>query len=158
MSLEDDRSKGHSPYGLGMADGLATSKQDAILLLARVCVGWIFVQSGILKLTGLQSFSTRGWPEAWFFGPLGAIVELIGGALLMLGLATRYSCLVLLLFMIVATFSNHRYWDYPPEAMQGQKSHFFKNLSIFGGILVFYAIGAGRYSLDWLMTRGKRGS
>ena len=74
-----------------------------------------------------------------------------------LGLATRYASLVMLLFMVIATLSNHRYWDYPAAAMQGQKSHFFKNLSIFGGFLVFYAIGAGRLSLDWMMTRGKRG-
>ena len=158
MSVEEVRSKGGSPSGLDLADGLATKKQDAILLLARVCLGWIFVQSGILKLTGLQPFSTRGWSAEWFFGPLGATVELIGGALLILGLATRYACLVMLLFMVIATFSNHRYWDYPPAAMQGQKAHFFKNLSIFGGFLVFYVIGAGRYSLDWLIARSKRGS
>ena len=158
MSVKDVQSKEHSPSGLDLADGLATNKHDAILLLARMCLGWIFVQSGILKLTGLQPFSTRGWPAEWFFGPLGATVELIGGALLILGLATRYACVVMLLFMIIATFSNHRYWEYPAAAMQGQKSHFFKNLSIFGGFLVFYAIGAGRYSLDWLMARGKRGS
>ena len=157
MALDNDRSKNDSPSGLHLADGLATSKQDAILLLARVCLGWIFVQSGILKLTGNQQFSTRGWPAEWFFGPFGAAVELVGGVLLMLGLATRYACLIMLLFMIIATFSNHRYWDYPAAAMQGQKSHFFKNLSIFGGFLVFYAVGAGRYSLDWMMGRGKRG-
>ena len=157
MSLEDDRLKVRPPSGLDLTDGLATSRSDAILVLARVCVGWIFVQSGIMKLAGLQAFSTRGWPAEWFFGPFGATVELIGGALLMLGFATRYACLAMLLFMIVATLSNHRYWESAPAEMQGQKSHFFKNLSIFGGFLVFYAIGAGRYSIDWLMARGRRG-
>ncbi len=116
------------------------------------------MQSGIFKLLGLQPFSTRGWPAAWFFGPLGATVELIGGVMLILGLATRYACLVMLLFMIIATFSNHRFWDYPPAEMQGQRSHFFKNLSIFGGFLAFYALGAGRLSLDWLLRRGRSSS
>ena len=155
MAENDVKSKEVSPSGLDWTDGVALRQQDGILLLARLCLGWIFVQSGIMKLLGMQAFSTRGWPAAWFFGPLGAAVELIGGVLLMLGLATRYSCLVMLLFMIVATLSNHRYWDYPPEAIQGQKSHFFKNLSIFGGFLVFYAIGAGRMSVDWMLRRGK---
>ena len=155
MASPEARSKEQSPSGLDLTDGLALGQQDAILLLARLCLGWIFVQSGIFKLLGLQAFSTRGWPAAWFFGPLGATVELIGGIMLMLGLATRYASLVMLLFMIIATFSNHRYWDYPPAEMQGQRSHFLKNLSIFGGFLVFYAIGAGRLSLDWLMRRGQ---
>lgn len=153
---DDTRTKDRSPSGLHLSDGIANSQHDAILLLGRICLGWIFVQSGIFKLLGWQVFSTRGWPAAWFWGPVGATVELIGGVLLILGLATRYSCLIMLLFMIIATFSNHRYWDYPPAEFQGQRSHFFKNLSIFGGFLVFYAVGAGRMSLDWLMSRGKR--
>lgn len=155
MAVNDNGSRDPSPSGLDWTDGIALKQYDAILLLARICLGWIFVQSGIYKLLGLQAFSTRGWPAAWFFGPLGAIVELIGGVLLMLGLATRYASLVMLLFMIVATFSNHRYWDYPPDQFTAQRSHFFKNLSIFGGFLVFYAVGAGRMSLDWMMRRGK---
>lgn len=153
---EDTRAKDVSPRHLDWSDGVALRQQDGILLLARICLGWIFVQSGIYKLMGWQAFSTRGWPAAWFFGPLGAIVELIGGALLILGLATRYASLVMLLFMIIATLSNHRFWDYPPTEYQGQRAHFFKNLSIFGGFLVFYAIGAGRISLDWLMRRNAK--
>lgn len=155
MAAEDVKPQEVSPSGLDWTDGIALRQQDAILLLARICLGWIFVQSGIYKLAGWQPFSTRGWPAAWFFGPLGATVELIGGVLLMLGLATRYASLVMLLFMIVATFSNHRFWDYPPAEYTGQRAHFFKNLSIFGGFLVFYAIGAGRMSFDWMMRRGK---
>ena len=155
MAEQSDPSFAPSPRGLNWTDGLANSQQDLILLLGRVTVGYIFVQSGVMKLLGMQAFSTRGWPAAWFFGPLGATVELIGGVLLMLGLATRYASLVMLLFMIIATFSNHRFWDYPPAEFQGQRSHFFKNLSIFGAFLVFYAIGAGRMSLDRVLGRGK---
>lgn len=155
MAIQDDNSN-RSPSGLNLTDGIATSQQDAILLLARICVGWIFVQSGLMKLIGMAPFSTRGWPAAWFFGPLGAGVELVFGALLILGLATRYACLIALVFMVIATLSNHRYWDFPADQIPGQRAHFFKNLSIFGAFLVFYAVGAGRYSLDWMMSRGKR--
>jgi putative oxidoreductase len=153
MAADDNQASSASPQGLNLTDGLALQKQDGIILLARICLGAIFVSSGVMKLAGLQAFSTRGWPAAWFFGPLGATVELIGGLLLIMGLATRYAALVMLLFMIIATFSNHRFWDYPPAELQGQRSHFFKNLSIFGGFLVFYAIGAGRYSIDWMLRR-----
>lgn len=157
MSTNTDQSVKASPRWFNLTDGLALRQEDTILLLGRICLGAIFVTSGVMKLAGLQAFSTRGWPAEWFFGPLGATVELIGGVLLILGLATRYTALVMLLFMIIATFSNHRFWDYPPAEMQGQRSHFMKNLSIFGGFLVFYAIGAGRCSIDWMLNRNKSG-
>jgi uncharacterized membrane protein YphA (DoxX/SURF4 family) len=38
-------------------------------------------------------------------------VEFIGGVLLIVGLATRYASLLILLFIIIATFSTHRYWE-----------------------------------------------
>ena len=155
MAEQDNSSFTPSPSGLNWLDGVARSQLDLILLLGRITVGWIFVQSGLFKLMGWQAFSTRGWPAEWFFGPFGAAVELIGGLMLMLGLATRYASIIMLLFMVVATFSNHRFWDYPPAEFQGQRSHFFKNLSIFGAFLVFYAIGAGRMSLDRMLGRGR---
>lgn len=127
---------------------------DAFLLAGRIFVGAIFVLSGVLKLTGIAPYSTRGWPAEWFFGPLGASVELFGGALVIAGLATRYGCLIMFLFMIVATFSAHRFWEFAdPAQFRAQQSQFFKNVSIFGGFILIFALGPGRYSLDHLIRR-----
>jgi putative oxidoreductase len=127
---------------------------DALLLAGRVFVGAIFVLSGVLKLSGIAPYSTRGWPAEWFFGPLGASVELIGGALVITGLATRYGCLIMFAFMIVATFSAHRFWDFAdPAQFRAQQSQFFKNVSIFGGFIFIFALGPGRFSLDHLIRR-----
>lgn len=75
------------------------------------------------------------------------------GAALILGFATRYATLVCLLFLIVATALAHRYWEYPPAQMGGQYNNFLKNLAIFGGTLLLFVTGPGRFSIDWALSK-----
>ncbi len=138
---------------LSYADSIATSVQDTLLLVGRVMIGVIFLFYGANKIFGSMAYSTRGWPAAWFFGPLGAWVEFIGGLLLILGVGTRYAAVLLMAFMIVATYSNHRYWTYPAAQYAGQQAHFFKNVAIFGGIVLVFVTGAGRYAIDAILRR-----
>ena len=76
------------------------------------------------------------------------------GVLILLGAATRYAALLVLLFTIFATFSSHRYWNFP-EAQQGnQASHFWKNISMMGGQILLFVTAGGRYSVDaWLRRK-----
>ena len=117
------------------------------------------MQSGWRKLMDIPGFVTtlprRGLPDV--LGYIAPPVEFIGGVLILLGLATRYTALLILLFTIVATFSSHRYWDFTDAAQrQQQHSHFWKNLSMMGGQVLLFVIGAGRYSLDRLLMRDRR--
>jgi len=59
------------------------------------------------------------------------------------------------IFVLVATFSSHRYWDFTDAAVRrAQDSSFYKNIAILGGICFLFACGAGRFSLDaWLSKR-----
>jgi hypothetical protein len=41
--------------------------------------------------------------------------------------------------------------------MQNQMQHFFKNVTIIGGLLALAAAGAGRWSLDALLAQRTRG-
>jgi len=83
------------------------------------------------------------------------IVLLIGGLALIFGFATRYAAVVMTIFMLVATFSSHRYWDFSDAAVRrAQDSNFYKNMAILGGIFFLFVCGAGRFSLDaWLRKR-----
>jgi putative oxidoreductase len=80
-------------------------------------------------------------------------VEFIGGIMLILGLATRYAAVVMLIFTIIATFSSHRYWNFPEAQQANQNSHFWKNVSMMGGIVLLFVTGAGRYALDAVLLR-----
>lgn len=155
MSWKIDASSSHP--ALSYADRAALAWQDFLLLAARVLVGLIFVQSGWGKLMNIKAFVAtmprRGLPD--FLGYVAPPVEFLGGLAVLLGVGTRYAALVLLLFTIVATFSSHRYWTVPEAQRVNQQTHFMKNVSMMGGILLLFITGAGRLSLDRLLGRGR---
>src|SRR5713226_9594865 len=100
---------------LSYTDGLASAWHDFVLLIGRILLGWIYVQSGFSKMSDIPGFAakiaSRGLPQ--FLGYVAAPVELFGGLALLLGFATRYSALLVLLFTVVATLTSHAYWTLP---------------------------------------------
>jgi len=51
-------------------------------------------------------------------------------------------------FVIIATVTLHRYWGYPQAAQLVQYTFLVKNLAAAGGLILLFATGAGRFSLD----------
>jgi putative oxidoreductase len=155
MSDQGAKSGSGSLSFLYCTDGIAAKGQDFFLLVGRVLVGWIFVQSGWRKLMDIPAFATtmprRGVPE--FLGYVAPPVEFIGGVCIVLGFATRYAALLILLFTIIASFSSHRYWNFTDAAQYGaQHTQFWKNVSMKGGLVLLFVTGAGRWALDWVLA------
>ncbi|HEX5212935.1 MAG TPA: DoxX family protein [Pseudolabrys sp.] len=141
---------------LSATDSLANSMSDIILLLGRILLGWVFVRSGFPKMFDIAhvaaSFPPRGIPA--FMAYISVPVEFFGGLALIFGLATRYVSLLFVVFILVATFSSHRYWNFPAAQQVAQASNFYKNLGILGGVFFLFAVGPGRLSFDsWLGGR-----
>ena len=138
-------------------DDIAATWSDFILLVGRVFLGWLFLASGYGKLGSIPGttayFTSLGMssPElcAWF----AAIVEVILGAALILGIATRYAALASFVWVLVATAIAHRYWTYPAAQQAGQYNNWLKNIAIMGGALYVFVTGAGRYSLDAVLAK-----
>jgi len=127
--------------------------QNFLLLAGRVLMGWIFVESGLRKLLGMDGFimslTNRRVPYAGVLGWIGAAVEFLGGVALLLGAWTRCAALALIVFVIVATLIGHRYWEITePAARRMQQSHFWKNVTIIGGFVLMLVTGGGRWSVD----------
>ncbi len=154
MALSNQR--GSLPV-LSYADSLAANSSDIILLIGRILLGWIFVRSGYGKLFNIEavaaSFPPRGIPA--FMAYISVPFEFFGGLAIMFGLATRYVMIGFVIFMLVATFTSHRYWDFnDAAARRAQDSSFWKNMAMLGGIFFLFVSGAGRMSLDnWLSKR-----
>jgi|AmaraimetFIIA100_FD_contig_123_18175_length_2272_multi_6_in_0_out_0_2 putative oxidoreductase len=135
-------------------DRVAAASGDSILLLARILIGGIFVQSGFGKLMGLDAFAAglarNGIPAAIapVLAPIGAGVEFVGGLAVVLGLATRYAALLMIVFVVVATLISHRFWMLQGAERRTQTVQFAKNIAIIGGFLFAFITGAGRYCLD----------
>jgi putative oxidoreductase len=140
---------------LSHTDRLAVQFTDFLLLAARLLMGWMFVSSGWRKLMDIPGFVVtmprRGLPE--FLGYLAPPVEFLGGLFIIAGFATRYTALMMLLFVIIASFSSHRYWAVEPAQVANQTSHFWKNVTIKGGMVLLFITGAGRFALDWIVGR-----
>lgn len=135
---------------LSYADKLATNFSDFLLLAGRVILGWIFVMYGWQKIfdipTYAATFPRRGL-SSWM-AYVAVPAELFVGLALLLGFATRYAVLIMLFYMIVASFSSHNYWSVPEAQRVNQMAHFWKNVSMMGGMVLLFITGAGRFSLD----------
>ena len=130
-----------------------------LLLVGRVMMGWIYVESGWRKLTGMDAFIAslvrRDVPYATVMGWIGAPLEFFGGLALLLGAWMRCATIAMIVFTIVATLIGHRYWEIAePAAQRMQQSHFAKNVTIIGGLILLYVTGGGRFSIDGLRRRG----
>lgn len=150
------------PSAVASPERLPGSNEDVILLLGRVALGAIFVKSGMQKLMALGAFAAslagRGIPQSDTWAVVGALVECVGGILIVTGFRTRPAALLMVLFVIVATAISHRYWEFADAARRAQESQFFKNLSIIGGFLLLFASGPGRFSIDGLLRRRAQGN
>jgi putative oxidoreductase len=142
------------PAERSFADRCAASAHNVIALVGRLLMSWIFLSSGFGKLMNVAGFSAslaqRGVPAPSLLGWLGAIVEFGGGVLILLGVKLRYAAILMILFVIVATLISHRYWEFTGEMLAAQKTNFWKNVTIIGGLLFMFLAGAGRYSIDGL--------
>jgi putative oxidoreductase len=141
-----------TPAETSLVDRCAASCHDAVALVGRLAMCWIFLSSGFGKLTDVAAFSAvlskRGVPAPSFMGWLGAIVEFGGGLLILFGFKIRWGAILMILFVIVATLISHRYWEFTGEALGAQRTNFWKNVTIIGGLLFMFLAGAGRYSVD----------
>ena len=143
---------------LSLADRLADGSRDVLLLIGRLALGAIFVESGFGKLTNIAAFAatlaSRGVPASTTWATIGACVEFFGGLAIVLGVKTRYASVLMLLFVIVATGISHRFWELAEAARRAQEVQFFKNLSIIGAFVLLFVSGGGRFGFDGWTRRG----
>ena len=129
-------------------------------LLLRLTVGFMFFSGAVTKLGDVGKFTAMfaslGIPAAQVFAPVTAVVELVGGAALMLGLGTRLVSLVLAGDMVGALIT-----DIGPNLAQKYPAlwDFLSNLFyapewlLVGLLLWLVCVGAGKASLDALVGR-----
>lgn len=121
-------------------------------LVVRIVFGYFWFETGLAKIQNLDGFANRfvewGIPFPHFNAALSAWTELIGGALIFLGLFTRLTAVPMIINMIVAialvVIKNVGSIDD------------FVELDEVVYILIFFWLlmaGPGRYSLDRLLAR-----
>ena len=126
-------------------------------LIGRWLMGAIFIVSGFAKLTdtaGSAGYMTaEGIPYAHALAIFAGVCELAGGLALVFGVLTRLGALGLFLFLIPTTLIFHNFWAQDGADAKLQMVNFMKNLAIMGGLLLLWAQGPGRASIDARIRR-----
>ena len=131
---------------------IADSIQWAGPLMLRIFFGYFWFETGLAKLQNLDGFATRfmhwGIPFPTFSAALSGATDMIGGALLIVGLFTRLAVIPMAVNMVVAilvvVIKNVHGFDE------------FVELDEFLYILIFFWLlvaGPGKVSLDTLVRR-----
>lgn len=81
---------------------------------------------------------------------LNGLAQVVGGLLLAAGKLPRLAALLLAGTLVPTTLAAHRFWEErDPEEKQAQQVHFFKNVSLLGGLLIATMDREGKPSLAW---------
>lgn len=86
-----------------------------------------------------------------------AVAQVAGGLLLATGKFPRLSANVLAVSLVPTTLAGHRFWEETdPAAKANQKVHFFKNVSMLGGLLLAGVDTQGKPGLAWRVQHGAK--
>lgn len=148
-----------------LSDRLLRSNAPASTLLIRIMVGGVFLSEGIQKFLypaarGAGRFANIGLPAPELLGPFVGIVEIVCGALVLLGLFTRLAAIPLIFVMLVAIVTTkvpillgESYWGLSLRKLQSygffSMAHESRtDFSMLLGSLFLAIVGAGPLSLD----------
>jgi putative oxidoreductase len=118
------------------------SYASPLLSVLRIMTGLLFMQHGTTKLLGLPATQMTGIPPLSLPGVAG-ILELVGGALIVVGLFTRPVAFILSGLMAVAYFLAHAPQGFFPLLNGGELAALYAF-----AFLYLAAAGAGSWSLD----------
>ncbi|XVV03866.1 DoxX family protein [Actinosynnema sp. CA-248983] len=123
--------------------------RDHALALFRIVVGVLFVCHGAQKLFGVLGSKGTVSITSWPLGPAG-VIELVGGALIVLGLGTRVAALVASGAMAYAYFAMHQPKGLLPIENNGELAAVYSWVFL---LLVF--TGPGAWALDRVISARK---
>jgi putative oxidoreductase len=148
------------------------SRESGWTILVRLLVGLVvFLPEGIQKLAypsllGAGRFAKIGIPYPDVMGPFVGVVEVVCGALIILGLLTRLAVVPLIVVMIVALISTklpilvgHDVWMFHLSADM-KRTGFWSaahesraDLTMLLGCIYLLIVGGGKWSLDNRLAR-----
>jgi putative oxidoreductase len=124
-------------------------------LLARFCLSFVFLWSGISKAlhpaAGKAEVAALGLPDAGLLLWLTVACQIAGGLMVLFGFWARLGALALLGFTVVAALLAHQTRGLTGEKRLQQQTTIFEHLAIVGGFLFVVIHGAGRLSVDNLL-------
>ncbi len=137
---------------LGELYVLFSYPKNIILLISRILLAYGFSLPALLKINDLKGtvvwFESISIPFPTLFAYLVSGLESVGIILLILGLFTRYISILLGFVMIGAILFVHL-----PNGFLASNGGFEIPLYYFIFLMIFASYGAGKYSLDRVLSK-----
>jgi putative oxidoreductase len=141
-------------------------------LLARPMLASMFVTGGIASLKNAEGAAQAAKPVTDKFVPkvqqvvpsapsdpktwvrINGVTHIVAGLALATGRAPRLAALTLAATVVPTTIAGHPFWqENDPGARANQKIHFFKNVSMLGGLLIAGVDTNAKPGLAWRARR-----
>ena len=143
-------------------------------VIARPMLASMFVVGGVNSIRNAQALAPKAQPVADRVVPvaqkalpqapiptnaetlvrINGIAQVVAAAALATGRAPRLASTVLAASLVPTTVAGHRFWEESDPATRGnQKIHFFKNVSMLGGLLIAGVDTAGKPGIAWRAKR-----
>jgi len=146
----------------------------AFIALGRVLFAVLFIVSGASKLfdinatadviaskivipAALTSYTSQletitGVEMKQMLAIAAGAIELICGLMIALNFGARFFALLLILFVIGATFYFHDFWNQTGADAKNNMIHALKNLSLMGALFIIAGIGRPSRTVDTAYT------
>jgi putative oxidoreductase len=114
---------------MSLRENIIATSAPASSILIRLAVGGVFLSEGIQKFlypgeNGVGRFTMIGIPAPEIMAPFVGVVEIVCGALILIGLLTRLAAIPLIIDMLVAILSTkipillgHGFWGFSLRAL-----------------------------------------
>lgn len=144
---------------------LIETNAPSSVILIRIIVGGVFLSEGIQKFlypaeNAAGRFAKIGIPAPDVMGPFVGVVELVCGALILIGFLTRLATIPLIVDMLVAILSTkipillgHGFWGFslrtvPYYGFWGMAHEARTDFAMLLGSIFLLIVGAGLWSID----------
>jgi putative oxidoreductase len=129
-------------------DDICAAAAPHLLSLLRIVAALVILQFGLTKLFGFPYLEGLSNQPAFSLYWFAAIIELVGGTLVLIGLFTRYAAFVISGEMASAYFIEHAPQGFFPLLNDGSLAVMFCFVFLY-----LAAAGAGPWSIDALRRR-----
>ena len=129
-------------------DRLSDRLAPHLLSLLRIVAALIFIEHGTQKLFGFPAAPATGYPEFFSLFWWQGVIEVVGGALLLLGLFTHFVAFILAGNMAVAYWMVHAPKSPYPALNGGDAAILYCFVFLY-----IAAAGGGPWSINRLLKR-----
>lgn len=147
--------------------------QGSTTLIGRVLLVLLFLMSAVLNkipnFAGtVKSLEAEGVPMPQVSLVIAIVLLIVGSLSIILGYKARWGAAMLLVFLLLASFFYHDFWNFPPDVYymlstdrsqqlqvaRVETINFMKNMALMGAMLIIMANGSGVMSLDDWKPKG----